>query len=218
MNNCFLTLRDRVWHQCTGIPMGFSCSPIWCNIYLLSYEAKFIQCLARLGRIDLLVKFQHVYRYIDDVCLLNVHNPRDFLSPAQSRTDVNPFCFYPLNVLDIKEETSAFSAMTPGKGIAAHFMNLHFQINELQPNLFGLRKFDKRRSLPFTYTQYIKFKFNRAVHQAYNIAVSQVVPILYISSSVTIAIEEFPWYQIQHSGDSFFFTFTRCLHYTVMLT
>jgi hypothetical protein len=190
MNNCFLTLGDRVWHQCTGFPMGFSCSPIWCNIYLLSYKAKFIQRLAKLGRIDLLVKFQHVYRYIDDVCLLNVHNPRDFLSPTQPRTEDNPFWIYPLNVLDIKEETSAFSAMTPGKGIATHFMNLHIQINELQPSLFGLRKFDKRRSLPFTYTQYIKFKSNRAVHQAYNIAVSQLVPILYISSSVTAAMDE----------------------------
>jgi hypothetical protein len=138
MNNCFLTLGDRVWHQCTGIPMGFSCSPIWCNIYLLSYEAKFIQCLAKLGRIDLLIKFQHVYRYIDDICLLNIHNPRDFLFPTQPRTDDNPFWIYPLNVLDIKEETSAFSAMTPRKGIAAHFMNLDIQINELQPNLFGL--------------------------------------------------------------------------------
>jgi hypothetical protein len=41
-NNCYITLGDRVWQQKTGIPMGFSYSPIWCNMYLLSYETKFI--------------------------------------------------------------------------------------------------------------------------------------------------------------------------------
>jgi hypothetical protein len=41
-NNCYITLGDRVWQQKTGIPMGFSCSSIWCNMYLLSYGTKFI--------------------------------------------------------------------------------------------------------------------------------------------------------------------------------
>jgi hypothetical protein len=38
MSHCYVTLGDRVWRQCKGIPMGFSCSPVWCNMYLLSYE------------------------------------------------------------------------------------------------------------------------------------------------------------------------------------
>ena len=42
LNNCFPTLGDRVWRQSIGIPMGFSCSPIWCNLYLASYEIQFI--------------------------------------------------------------------------------------------------------------------------------------------------------------------------------
>jgi spore germination protein YaaH len=40
------------------------------------------------------------------------------------------------------------------------------------------------------YTQYIKFHSNRAVHQAYSIAVSQVLPILYISNTEPGALEE----------------------------
>ena len=91
MTNCYLTLGDRVWQQRTGIPMGFSCSPIWYNMYLLSYEIKFIQRLARLGRIDLFAKFQYAFRYIDDLCLINVQNPRDFLDPNQVRTETNPY-------------------------------------------------------------------------------------------------------------------------------
>jgi hypothetical protein len=190
MKNCYLTLGDRVWLQCTGIPMGFSCSPIWCNMYLLSYEIKFIQRLAKLGRIDLLAKFKHAFRYIDDLCLFNVQNPRDFLSPNQLRTDDNPFWIYPLNVLEIKEETTSFSQSTPDKGISAHFMNAEFILNEQNPEQYIFRKYDKRRGLPFEYTQYIKFRSNRAVNQAYNIAVSQVLPILYISNSEPAAQAE----------------------------
>jgi hypothetical protein len=117
MNNCFITLGDRIWRQQIGIPMGFSYSPIWYNMYLLSYETKFIQRLARLGRRDLMAKFQHAFRYIDDLCLLNVMNPCDFLFQNQLRTEQNPFWIYLMDVLEIKEETSTFSQLYPERGI-----------------------------------------------------------------------------------------------------
>jgi hypothetical protein len=53
---------------------------------MLSYKAKFIQRLAGLSRINLLVKFQQVYHYINDVCSFNVHKPKEFLSPIQPKT------------------------------------------------------------------------------------------------------------------------------------
>jgi hypothetical protein len=187
MKNCFLTLGDRIWQQQSGIPMGFSYSPIWCNMYLLSYEIKFIQRLARLGHTDLMAKFQYAFRYIDDLCLFNVLNPKEFLDPNQARTENNPYWIYPLNVLEIKEETSSFAHSNPQRGISAHFMNVEFTLNELDSRQFSFQKYNKRRSLPFQYTQYIKFRSNRAVHQAYNIAISQVLPILYISSSNSAA-------------------------------
>ena len=138
-------------------PHGFSCSLIWCNLYLASYEIQFIQRLAQLGCMDLLSKFKSAFRYIDDLCFINVQNPRDFLSPEQPRTPNNPYWIYPLHVLEIKEETTGFSPKTPSKGILAHFMNMELQVNELNPLLFSFRKFDKRRSLTFAYKQYIKF-------------------------------------------------------------
>jgi len=108
MNHCFLTLGDRVWRQSKGIPMGFSCSPVWCTMYLLSYEMKFIQRLAKLGRSDIMSQFQTAFRYIDDLCLMNVGNPRSFFNPQQPREDTNAFWIYPLNILTIKEETAGF--------------------------------------------------------------------------------------------------------------
>ena len=156
----------------------------------MSYEARFIQCLARLGRCDMLARFKYAFCYIDDLCLINITNPREFLSPDQPRLPDNPFWIYPLHFLEIKEETSVFSLVDPGRGISVHFMNVEITINEMLPTQFLFRKFDKRHALPFQYTQYIKFKSNPCVRQAYNIAISQVLPILYISSSEEFALKE----------------------------
>ena len=190
MLNCYVSLGDRIWRQCTGIPMGFSCSPVWCNMYLLSYEIRFIQRLATLRRRDLLSKFQTPFRYIDDLCLINVQNPRDFLSAEQPRIDSNPFWIYPLNILEIKEETSGFSTLDNRKGVLAQFMNVELKVNEVSPQLYTYKKFDKRRGLPFDYTQYIKFRSNRPVRQANNICISQVLSIIYISNTDQDAVHE----------------------------
>jgi hypothetical protein len=183
MTSCYILLGDRVWVQRTGIPMG-------CNMYLLTYEIRFIQRLCRLGRHDLMAQFKFAFRYIDDLCFINSSNPREFLSPQQVRSPDNPFWIYPLNVLEIKEETMAFSQTDSTKGILINFMNVEIAVNESAPELYTFRKYDKRRALPFIYTQYIKFKSNRNVRQAYNIVISQVLPILYISNIDDAALAE----------------------------
>lgn len=163
MQNCFVALGDRVWRQRLGIPMGFACSPLWCNLYLMHYEILFIQRLARLGRTDLLNKFQNAFRYIDDLCWLNVGNPMDFLSPLQERTRDNPYWIYPLNVLEIKPEVTQYSTLDPTRGISANFMNLQISITDDNSGTYTTQKFDKRRTLPFKYTQYIMFKSNQPI-------------------------------------------------------
>lgn len=159
-------------------------------MYLLAYEIQFIQRLCRLGRHDLMAKFKFAFQYIDDLCFINSSNPREFLSIEQTRSSDNPFWIYPLGVLEIKEETSKFSHNNPTRGIHMHFMNLEVSVDESAPQLYTFRNYDKRRALPFPYTQYIKFKSNRNVRQAYNIAISQVLPILYISNTDEAASTE----------------------------
>lgn len=44
------------------------------------YEINFVKNLAELGRVDLIAKFVHVFRYIDDLCWLNVTDAHYFLS------------------------------------------------------------------------------------------------------------------------------------------
>jgi hypothetical protein len=187
MTNCYINLGDRVWKQTLGIPMGFSCSPLWCNIYLMHYEIMFVLRLARLNRTDLMRKFKSAYRYIDDLCWINTRNPMDFLSPELC-TPENAFWIYPLDVLEIKCEVSKFSEDYPSKGIEAYFMNLDILVTNPDLGIYETRKFDKRRELPFAYTQYIKYNSNRPIKQSYSIAVSQTVPILYLSSSAEILV------------------------------
>jgi uncharacterized protein YuzB (UPF0349 family) len=185
MMNCHVNLGDRVWKQTLGIPMGFSCSPLWCNTYLLCYEIRFMQRLAKLNRTDLMSKFQSAFRYIDDLCWINTQNPMEFLSPTQ-----NPFWVYPLDVLEIKCEVSKYDELLLTRGIQARFMNLELTVIEPDVGKVAMCKYDKRRTLPFKYTQYIMFASNRPIKQSYSIAVSQTVPILYLSSSHQAAAKE----------------------------
>lgn len=113
-----------------------------------------------------------------------------FLDPTQPRTMSNPYWIYPLHILDIKPEISCFSDRVPSHGIKAHFMNILVSISDENSGIFTLQKFDKRRDLPFAYTQYIKFNSNRPVKQAYNVIVSQTIPILYLSSDIGLALHE----------------------------
>ena len=188
--NCYVRLGDRVWKQVLGIPMGFSCSPLWCNLYLMSYEIRFIQRLAKLGRRDIMSQFEYAFRYIDDLCWLNVGNAQIFLDPTQPRDMSNPYWIYPLHILDIKPEVTNFSDLNPLHGTMAHFMNVLVSISEENTGIFTIQKYDKRRELPFTYTQYIKFNSNRPVKQAYNVIISQTVPILYLSNDINLALRE----------------------------
>jgi hypothetical protein len=90
----------------------------------------------------------------------------------------------PLHLQEIKPEVLEYALDDPFKGIGAHFMNIEFKIDVANIGAFSMRKFDKRRGLQFKYTQYIKFQSNWLVKQSYNIVISQVLLILYVSNLI----------------------------------
>lgn len=91
--HCYIRLGDQVWRQVTGIPMGFSCSPLWCNLYFASYEVWFFLMLAAIGRYDLMINFKSTYRYIDDLCILNHPDIIFFLDPGNQGLSLRHFGF-----------------------------------------------------------------------------------------------------------------------------
>lgn len=53
--NCnFIQVGERVYSQKNGIPMGFSCSPVMCNLYFVFFEYNFVVKNAKLKNKEML--------------------------------------------------------------------------------------------------------------------------------------------------------------------
>ena len=65
---CYFTVGNLVLKQDIGIPMGIDPAPFWANLFLYSFESKFVQSLISLGSTRA-YHFHSVGRFIDDpVC------------------------------------------------------------------------------------------------------------------------------------------------------
>ena len=57
--------------QVIGISMGTECAPFFANLYLYSYEYQWLLKEYEAKEFDVLDKFNHCFRYIDDLMCLN---------------------------------------------------------------------------------------------------------------------------------------------------
>ena len=73
VENIVFVFAGKVFRQTVGIAMGTNCDPLFADIFLYSYDADFIQSLLSTGRKQLASRFNHTFRYIDD--LLSINNP-----------------------------------------------------------------------------------------------------------------------------------------------
>jgi hypothetical protein len=55
IDNIYVVVGGQVFHQSGGIPMGTNCAPLLADLFLYSYEAKFIQKLFYMRRKSLLL-------------------------------------------------------------------------------------------------------------------------------------------------------------------
>ena len=62
----FVVLGIQVSQKSVEIPMCTKCAPFWADLFLYSYEAKFVQIILREKKC-LAVTFNLTFRYIDDV-------------------------------------------------------------------------------------------------------------------------------------------------------
>ena len=70
MDNIYLFYRTEIYRQIIGIPMGTDCAPELANLFLFSYEYRYIIDLINSGVKDIDL-FRYIYRYIDDLLSLN---------------------------------------------------------------------------------------------------------------------------------------------------
>ena len=67
INNTYITVLDKCFHQNIGIPMGTNAGVNIVDFYLTKYELDFMVQLKSLQKWDLLTKFSNTMRYLDDI-------------------------------------------------------------------------------------------------------------------------------------------------------
>ena len=161
VDNIFVVFAGKVFQQIIGIPMGTNCAPLLADIFLYSYEAKFIQSLLSAGKRRLASQFNFTYRYIDDV--LSINNP-DFENYLGQ--------MYPPE-LEIKDTTES--------NTSASYLDLLLSIGrggQLHTSLY-----DKRDDFNFHITNFPFLSINIPSSPAYGVFISQLIRYAWACSS-----------------------------------
>ena len=67
IDNIYVSVGNRVYRQCVGIPMGTDCAPLLANLFLFYYEYRYMKNLIKYN-LTLAKKFNHTMRYILMIC------------------------------------------------------------------------------------------------------------------------------------------------------
>jgi hypothetical protein len=70
IDNVYVSVGNKVFRQCIGIPMGTDCAPLLANLYLFHYEYSFMKGLIRTDMPKAKL-FSNTFRYIYDLLALN---------------------------------------------------------------------------------------------------------------------------------------------------
>ena len=108
VENIYVRFGGQLFRQMVGIFMGTNCAPLLADLFLYSYENKFLDKLIKEGKRKLARKFNLSFRYVDalisfnnkrfkefisDICPQRTHNFRNhrfYLSCVWSRFTVYP--------------------------------------------------------------------------------------------------------------------------------
>ena len=75
----FVQFGGHLFHQVIGIPMGTNCVPLLTDLFLYSYENKFLDNMIKSDHRRLARSFNLCYRYIDDLIVFNNKKFLDYL-------------------------------------------------------------------------------------------------------------------------------------------
>jgi hypothetical protein len=109
-DNIFVSSGGILFQQVVGIPMGTNCAPLLADLFLYSYDSKFLQKLVKDKKIHGVRAFNFTYRYIDDALSINNSRFAEFL----------PLIYPPQ--LEVKETTDTTSF--------ASFLDLYLEFDD----------------------------------------------------------------------------------------
>jgi hypothetical protein len=152
IENIYFRFGDITLKQCIGIPMGTDCAPQLANLMLHSLEHDFICKLMRDRRLDLCRSFRYVFRYIDDITILNGHKALELYYK-----DIYPDCL------------SLEKVNTDDK--SADVLDLRIDIVNKR---FNYKTYDKRRDYNFAITNFPHISSNVPLHMCLNVYKDQI--------------------------------------------
>jgi hypothetical protein len=71
IDNIFVVFGNQTFKQTVGIPMDTNCAPLLADLSLLFHDAEFIPKFLHEKSKPLVVAFNSIFRYIDDVLSIN---------------------------------------------------------------------------------------------------------------------------------------------------
>ena len=152
VSNIYFTFGDTVFRQTIGIPMGTDCAPFLANLFLYSYEFKYMEKLCK-ENYSLARKLSLTFRYIDDLITLN--SDEDF---DRNRTDI-----YPASLKLNKENTTNSTAT---------FLDLEINVEN---RMFITKLYDKRDAFNFEIVNFPNLSGNIPSKTSYGVFISQLI-------------------------------------------
>ena len=149
----YFQIGNLLFRQCIGIPMGIDPAPFWANLYLYSYEYKFIKNLIKTNP-QRAMKFRYAVRFIDDQC--NLNDGGEFGRSFQQ--------IYPAE-LEVKCEH---------QGLHATFLDLEVNVEN---SIYIYKLFDKREGFPFFIVRMPDLSGNIPSHVFYGSVMSEFLRI-----------------------------------------
>ena len=183
LNHCFVQLGPLIKQQVKGIPMGYACSPLWCNLYLAFFEVSFVKRLMTLNLHNILPIFNLSFCFIDDLAFINNNMIAYFLDPSQPLSQSNPYWIYPLHIINLKLTSIVMDSIT----LSTTYLCSIIELSKPFIGFYTSKIHWKKDKLPCNNISSIFLHSNRPRNQCYNVVLSQIIPIVYSASSSLIA-------------------------------
>jgi hypothetical protein len=164
INNAYFSVGNKTFRQKIGVPMGTDCAPLIANLFLFSFEFKYVMNLLKSGNFKEAINLRHVYRYIDDITIIN---DADFFH--NNYKDIYP------NSLTLKKINTS--------NLKADVLDISIEIKNDKSFISSV--YDKRDDFDFSIINFPHMKSNINKKMAYNVYKEEIRRYLRICSSHT---------------------------------
>ena len=153
IDNIYVKFGDKLFRQVIGIPMGTDCAPYLANLFLYSYEYKWIDNKRKHNHQNVLKLFKYCCRYIDDLGLINNN---DKMMEVMSE-------IYPKELKLVPDNSN---------GLTTSILDLLLQI---QDGHISTSIFDKRDDFDFPIVNFPNLSGNIPKKNAYGVFTGELV-------------------------------------------